>query len=123
MTTVRERVSQTNETFVEGLNSGDVEKAISVYAEDAVLAPAPALTNGVPTLIKGISEIRKFWAGLLTNGLHDVQLFTDRVEERGGQSWDIGEFSLMVGENGVTGFYVVVARSSGWAVDSFGPDA
>lgn len=77
MTTIQTTISAINAKFDAAFNAKDASAIAPLYAENAVVMPAPA---GAP--IEGRVAIEAFFAGLISAGVIDHKLtLTDAVED------------------------------------------
>lgn len=108
--TVAAAIRRLDVEFMRTVNAKDAAGvAGAFYAPDAVLMPPNQ------PLVKGRSQIRAFFQGLLDTGLSKIQIKTTKVESGGDFAYGRGVYSLLITPpDGPpvhdTGKYVVVYR-------------
>lgn len=77
MSTIQQQISEINQSFDNAFNSKNAAAIGALYADNAVVMPAPA---GEPVI--GATQIQAFFAGLIEAGVIEHQLtLLDAVED------------------------------------------
>jgi ketosteroid isomerase-like protein len=96
MSNIQTQISAINAKFDAAFNSKNAEAIGQLYADNAVVMPAPA---GEPVL--GAAAIQSFFAGLITAGVIEHQLTLDEAVEDGNLAYQRGKWAgAMLNENG-----------------------
>jgi ketosteroid isomerase-like protein len=96
MSNIQTQISAINAKFDAAFNSKNAEAIGQLYADNAVVMPAPA---GEPVL--GAAAIQSFFAGLITAGVIEHQLTLDEAVEDGNLAYQRGKWAgAMMNENG-----------------------
>lgn len=106
------QIAKVNQIFMACIRSGDRERFIRLYAEDAIL-----LANGAPPLL-GHEGAGHFFSVLMDKGIAEVRLSTLEIELTGDTAWERGssvahnEAGKIVGR----GNYIVIWKrtQTGW---------
>ncbi|WP_138757530.1 YybH family protein [Modestobacter altitudinis] len=100
----RSDIDALNQTFGQGLEKGDADIVMSVYAPDARLFPPGS------DVVEG-PAIRDFWQGAIDAGVDGGALETVALEEHGDVAVEQGRYQVRAGTEVVDrGKYVVVHR-------------
>lgn len=96
MSNIQTQISAINAKFDAAFNSKNAEAIGQLYADNAVVMPAPA---GEPVL--GAAAIQSFFAGLITAGVIEHQLTLEEAVEDGNLAYQRGKWAgAMLNENG-----------------------
>jgi ketosteroid isomerase-like protein len=96
MTTIQTQLQAINTKFDQAFNSKQAEQIAQLYADNAVVMPAPA---GAP--VAGTQAIQDFFAGLISAGVIDHQLTQLDAAEDGNLAYQRGTWAAaMIGEDG-----------------------
>jgi uncharacterized protein (TIGR02246 family) len=82
-------VSQVGTRFAAAVNAKDAAKAVSLYADDAVLMPP----NG--EIVRGHTDIEAFWKKLIEQGLN-VSTDTIEASASGSIGYEAGTYELSI---------------------------
>ncbi|OYY50038.1 MAG: DUF4440 domain-containing protein [Methylophilales bacterium 28-44-11] len=97
MTTIQNEIQAINTKFDQAFNAKQVDNIVALYAEGAVVMPAPA---GTP--VTGVPGLKDLFEGLIKAGVIEHQLTMIDVVEDGNLAYQIGNWAgAMVGEDGV----------------------
>ncbi len=97
MTTIQHEIQAINTKFDQAFNAKQVDNIVALYAEGAVVMPAPA---GTP--VTGVQGLQDLFGGLIKAGVVEHQLTMIDVVEDGNLAYQIGNWAgAMVGEDGV----------------------
>lgn len=97
MTTVTETLVKLNQQFDTAFNSKNVAAIAALYAEDAIVMPAPA---GQP--VKGRQAAADFFGGLIQAGVIEHSLTMKETIVTDTLATQVGQWAAaMVGEDGV----------------------
>jgi len=102
---LKEEIERQNSGFMAAFNKGDGAGVAALYTSDARILPP-----GGP-MCSGRDEIQQFWQGLINMGGKNAVLETVSVELKGDTAFEVGKYSLSVGEMNDSGKYVVVWKS------------
>lgn len=98
MSTLSQQLTQLNQQFDAAFNAKQADAIGPLYAEHAVVMPAPA---GAP--IQGREAIMSFFKGLIDMGIHHHQLAMTGLVESETQATQYGTWAgALTGEDGVT---------------------
>lgn len=96
MSNIQTQIAAINARFDAAFNSKNAEAIGQLYADNAVVMPAPA---GEPVL--GAAAIQSFFAGLITAGVIEHQLTLDEAVEDGNLAYQRGKWAgAMLNEQG-----------------------
>ncbi|HEY9268228.1 MAG TPA: nuclear transport factor 2 family protein [Methylotenera sp.] len=96
MSNIQTQISAINAKFDAAFNSKNAEAIGQLYADNAVVMPAPA---GEPVL--GAAAIQSFFAGLIAAGVIEHQLTLDDAVEDGNLAYQRGKWAgAMFNEKG-----------------------
>jgi uncharacterized protein (TIGR02246 family) len=116
---VKSDIDAANAKWVAAFNKGDAAAVAQLYTEQATLLPP-----GAP-MAHGRAAIQDFWQHAIQDGLKNIALKAQRVDQFGGAAREIGEFSLDAPDaqkqmTHVEGKYVVLWRQSrgAWKLDT-----
>lgn len=76
--------------FATAATNGNVDRMVSIYADDAVLMPP----NAPP--FRGRAAIRQYWSGLLAMGKIDANVATDTVTQSGDLAVETGHYAMTI---------------------------
>ena len=112
--TPREAIEAIGREFADGINGKDAAAVGKLYTEDASLFPPGAPRQD------GREAVMAYWQAAIGQGLSDLVLTTDEVEDFGSTAFEVGRVSasLPAGAGqprGVTGKYIVT-----WKKDAAG---
>jgi uncharacterized protein (TIGR02246 family) len=96
MSTIQTQITAINAKFDQAFNTKNAVAIAQLYAENAVVMPAPA---GEPVL--GMAAIETFFSGLITAGVIDHQLTLVEAVEDGNLAYQRGKWAgAMMNEKG-----------------------
>lgn len=96
MSTIQADIQGINAKFDEAFNSKQAAKIAALYADNAVVMPAPA---GTP--VQGVSAIQVFFEGLIKAGVIEHRLTMTEAVEDGNLAYQRGTWAAaMIGEEG-----------------------
>lgn len=96
MSNIQSQISAINAKFDQAFNAKNAEAIGQLYADNAVVMPAPA---GEPVL--GAAAIQAFFAGLITAGVIEHQLTLADAVEDGNLAYQRGKWAgAMLNEQG-----------------------
>lgn len=96
MSDIQSQIAAVNARFDQAFNSKNAEAIGLLYADNAVVMPAPA---GEPVL--GAAAIQNFFAGLISAGVIEHQLTLIEAVEDGNLAYQRGKWAgAMLNENG-----------------------
>lgn len=96
MTNIQTQISAINAKFDQAFNSKNPTEIAPLYADNAVVMPAPA---GEPVV--GVAAIQNFFAGLIDAGVIEHQLTLTDAMEDGNLAYQRGKWAAaMVNEQG-----------------------
>jgi len=96
MSNIQSQISAINAKFDQAFNSKNAEAIGQLYADNAVVLPAPA---GEPVL--GAAAIQTFFAGLISAGVIEHQLTLADAVEDGNLAYQRGQWAgAMLNEKG-----------------------
>ena len=72
---IKDKIDEANKAFLKAFNTGDLTKAMKVYADDATILPPNA------EMMKGKEDITAFWQGALDMGIKKAELETVEVSQ------------------------------------------
>src|SRR5687768_14736629 len=103
-TPAHQGIEAANREFMEAVRTGDEQRFVSLYDEDAIL-----LLPGRNPLI-GLTGVRTFFAGFSARGVREIKLSTLEVEVFGGTAWERGSSVLLGADDAVLGRgnYIVI---------------
>jgi ketosteroid isomerase-like protein len=88
MTTIQNEIQAINTKFDQAFNAKQVDNIVALYAEGAVVMPAPA---GTP--VKGVQGLQDLFGGLIKAGVIEHQLTMIDVVEDGNLAYQIGNWA------------------------------
>ena len=88
MTNIQTQITAINAKFDQAFNAKNAVAIAALYAENAVVLPAPA---GAPVL--GVQAIQKFFAGLIDAGVIEHQLTLSDAVEDGNLAYQLGNWA------------------------------
>lgn len=96
MTTIQQTIQTINTAFDQAFNAKQADKIAALYADNAVVMPAPA---GAPVI--GTPALQEFFAGLISAGVIEHQLTLLDAVEDGNLAYQRGTWAAaMIGEDG-----------------------
>jgi uncharacterized protein (TIGR02246 family) len=96
MTTIQHEIQAINTKFDQAFNAKQADNIAALYAENAVVMPAPA---GTP--VSGTQAVKEFFAGLINAGVIEHQLTLIDAVEDGNLAYQRGTWAAaMAGEDG-----------------------
>lgn len=112
LTSLHPGIQAANNEFMEAVRTGDEERFVRLYAEDAIL-----LLPGRDPLI-GPLGVQTFFASFKARGVREIKLTTLEVEDFGETAWERGS-SEATGSDGAVlskGKYIVIWKraADGW---------
>jgi ketosteroid isomerase-like protein len=96
MTTIQQTIQTINSAFDQAFNAKQADKIAALYADNAVVMPAPA---GAPVI--GTQALQEFFTGLIGAGVIEHQLTLLDAVEDGNLAYQRGTWgAAMIGEDG-----------------------
>jgi uncharacterized protein (TIGR02246 family) len=101
---IGERIAAANAVFMAAFKRGDAAGMTKAYTADALLAPPHS------DFVRGAEAIQRFWTGVITLGLRDLELETAEIEVHGELAVETGRYTLRTpdGATADRGKYLVV---------------
>jgi uncharacterized protein (TIGR02246 family) len=88
--TVRREIEAQNRGFVAAFKRGDAAGVAAAYMLDATLMPPGGQA------VSGRDAIRRFWQGVMDQGVREVDLRTEHAEGEGDLAYEIGSATLLI---------------------------
>ncbi|YCI06143.1 SgcJ/EcaC family oxidoreductase (plasmid) [Ensifer sp. D2-11] len=109
---IRDEIQRANDRWNSAFNSGDADAVAALYAADAIVLPS------THAIVRGGSEIRDFWRGLISAGVQDHRIEMIDAQSIGDIGYAIGKWSANApGESGdaqsYEGTVVMIFRRQG----------
>ena len=102
-----EAVRQTAADLSAAFNAGQVDKIISLYADNSVFMPPNA------PLIRGREPLQSFYAGMIERGASQLELTSEEVNGHGPLAFESGTYSVNYPKGGRDrGKYVRILRNT-----------
>ena len=76
--------------FAAAANAGNVDRMVSIYADDAVLMPP-----NLPAF-RGRDAIRQYWTGFVGLGRVDATIAPDDIQQSGDMAVEVGHYALTI---------------------------
>jgi len=112
MANLHSDIQAANERFMDAVRTGDEERFVRLYTDDAVLL----LPGREP--LEGIAGVKTFFASFKTRGVREIKLTTIELEGFGDTAWERGASQITGLEGGMLGKgkYIVIWKraSDGW---------
>ena len=87
----KEAIQQANNAFMAAVRAGNAAQLVrDYYADDAIVLPPNQ------DAVSGKTQIEALWTGLLSSGVHEISLMTDRVEQSSDLAYEVGRYSMTV---------------------------
>lgn len=91
MNGLRKAIEAANQNFVKAFNKGDLETALNVYSNDAIILPPNT------DMMKGIKAITTYWKAALEMGVKEAKLETvDAIPMGNETAYEIGRYTLKI---------------------------
>jgi ketosteroid isomerase-like protein len=109
----QQAIRQVSATLESSFNAKDVDKILTLYAENSVFMPPNK------PLLRGRALLKGFYEGLLSGGSKDLKITSGDVAGHGPLAYESGSYSMMNGNVPDRGKFLFVLRNmnGAWRIE------